>query len=372
MAQGCPVADTGPVTLGTRCRLTGLLTLAAVLAAPLITPAGATAVAGTPSTIVVAWGTQSSVTRGTSVRVTGTIAPNVEQRTVELQRDVPGSAWAAVSRQVVPAASGGGFSFTLPTSYYGSFRFRVFAAASATEDPATSDTHALEVNPPYTPRGKAASHSFLVRPLARWNPCARIDYRVNDARARAGALRDVKQAVLRIRHATGLNLVYAGRTSKVPTGKVGDRYPSGTELVIAWARPAATNMLGAGSTAAGRGGPVYSSGYVDGAGDLTYLIKQGGVVLNANLNSRIRNGFGTGQTRGELLMHEIGHALGLGHTSARGQIMYRTLQPGIARFEAGDLAGLNRLGAQQGCLVRASSRSAARAEPPREWISVSP
>lgn len=153
----------------------------------------------------------------------------------------------------------------------------------------------------------------------------------------------------------------------MPAGGTGDRYPAGTELVIAWARPAATSMLGAGATVAGKGGPVWTSGYEDGAGEPTLRIKQGGVVLNPSPNSRIADGFGKGQTRSELLMHEVGHALGLGHTDAPGQIMFPKPQEGIARFEAGDLAGLNRLGAEDGWLVPASSRSAARSGTPRLW-----
>lgn len=357
------------MTLGTHRRLTGLLALATLLVAPIVPATGATSLAGAPSTIVMAWAPEEPevVTRGADVTVTGSIAPNLEARTVQLQRSVPGG-WATLSSKVVPAATAS-FSFALPTGYYGSFTFRVVSPASATEDSATSTTtHRLEVRPSYDPAGQTSRYSLLVNnPIARWNPCSRIDYRVNDARARAGALADVKAAILRIRYATGLNLRYAGKTTKVPAGGTGDRYPAGTELVIAWARPAATNMLGAGATVAGRGGPVYSSGYEDGAGNPTYQIRQGGVVLNANLNSRIRAGFGKGQTRGELLMHEVGHALGLGHTDARGQIMYPTLQERIARFEAGDLAGLNRLGAEDGCLVRASARAATRSGTPRLW-----
>lgn len=102
------------MTLGIHRRLTGLLALAAALVAPLVARTGAAALAGAPSTIVIDWGTESSVVRGSQVTVTGTLLPNVEDRTVQLQRDVPGSAWATLSEKVVPATSGGSFSFTLP------------------------------------------------------------------------------------------------------------------------------------------------------------------------------------------------------------------------------------------------------------------
>jgi hypothetical protein len=49
-------------------------------------------------------------------------------------------------------------------------------------------------------------------------------------------------------------------------------------------------------------------------------------------------------------MHEIAHAAGLDHTMSRAQVMYPVMQPGLARFGAGDLAGLAKVGARQGCI----------------------
>jgi len=75
----------------------------------------------------------------------------------------------------------------------------------------------------------------------------------------------------------------------------------------------------------------------------------GGVVVDAG--ARLSGGFGKGKTIGALLLHEIGHAMGLDHAGATSQIMYPSLQSGFrGRYEAGDLAGLHALGAEQGCL----------------------
>ena len=54
---------------------------------------------------------------------------------------------------------------------------------------------------------------------------------------------------------------------------------------------------------------------------------------------------------GPVLMHEVGHIMGIAHVGDQGQVMYPTIHPGGPRsYGEGDRAGLRAAGAASGCL----------------------
>lgn len=210
--------------------------------------------------------------------------------------------------------------------------------------------------------GSAKSYAFMSQSngdslIARWNPCGgAIDYRVNLDRAPKNSLPEVKTAFSRISAATGLTFRYAGTTSVIPQAEKGynGKYPAGTEIVIAWVNPGKhSKWLPSGARELGMGGGGWQSAYTAGGGSALRMV-EGAVVLNAPSVAKMKRGFGAagGGTTGAVLMHEIGHAMGLAHPKQddRSQIMYHTITSKKAVWGAGDLAGFAKIGKKAGCV----------------------
>ena len=201
--------------------------------------------------------------------------------------------------------------------------------------------------------------------VVRWAPCITnstgththyITYRVNTAGV-STRVRLVQRALAKVTAASGLQFHYLGQTSYIPHNAVihyatGDkvvfdaaqeRAKTGAELVIAWASPSASNLLnpyeaGVG-TVSWSGNPASQLRIVEGA-----VVMKRGVHLLA--------GFTNGASVGALLMHELGHAVGLEHVTTSSQIMYPVVGTWTrAYYHSGDIAGLRRVGRPAGCMT---------------------
>ncbi|MCZ3389926.1 MAG: matrixin family metalloprotease [Actinomycetia bacterium] len=204
----------------------------------------------------------------------------------------------------------------------------------------------------------------------RWNPCQpAVTFAVNaklaggTASARDAAVADTRAAFKRVSNRTGIPFSFAGRTAEIPTnGKDqswSDRQKS-AEIVVAWVNQSRakfrTNLMsdGDGGYPSGVGGWMMRA-WTNSDGNWQAAIGRGFVVLNAAHNSTYKAGFGSGVTRGALLLHEIGHVVGLGHVGSTAEIMYPTmLDRQYSRYKTGDRAGLSRVGKSLGCISGAS------------------
>lgn len=184
----------------------------------------------------------------------------------------------------------------------------------------------------------------------RWNPCSPVYYVTNLTSAPSYASAELQSAVGQISRATGILFVNRGATTTFPAGG-GDISAGGQAgpVVIAWADSAQSAKIGfpagaTGADAVARTEPIAAVDQSTGHG----VYVTGTVLIGAGAG-RLPQGFGPGG-QGVLLLHELGHLMGLANVSTPGQIMdTNVLSTSTAKLGSGDLAGLKRLGTASGC-----------------------
>lgn len=174
-----------------------------------------------------------------------------------------------------------------------------------------------------------------------WSPCRAIHYVVRAAHAPAGGASMLRDAFSRLSAATGLTFVSDGATDEGPVedrpayqpDTYGDRW---APVLIAWATKAEVPDFGV--DIIGEAGPVTMS---TPGGASTYVT--GVVFLDAaTMSEAVRAGLS--KQMEAVVLHELGHLVGLAHVDDPQQLMFPRAQTKVATYGAGDLAGLAALG----------------------------
>lgn len=157
----------------------------------------------------------------------------------------------------------------------------------------------------------------------------------------------MQTAIERVAETSGLPLVFKGSTTVLPTssnqrGMPGDasyHAPLDRDITVAFSRSGVTDVLPGGSVA-GIGG-AYSWTLTTGDWNEAfygYAVFDEQVMANLPSNQRVA-----------IYMHEIGHALGLGHYDDARQVMRSTILNTSTFWGNGDSFGLGVVGTRSSC-----------------------
>jgi hypothetical protein len=173
-----------------------------------------------------------------------------------------------------------------------------------------------------------------------FSSCRTLRIVINDKLRPAAAYGLVEEAVAEVSKASGLTMTVIGPTDEVSNPNRASqqgRYGLGwAPILIGWTTPEVIPQLA--GNPIGRGGP---RGVTETATRQSYYVT-GQVYLDTPALERLLRRGHKDQVRA-VIMHELGHVLGLAHVGSPYELM-SSHNYGLTRFGPGDLAGLARLG----------------------------
>jgi hypothetical protein len=161
------------------------------------------------------------------------------------------------------------------------------------------------------------------RPVV-WRTCDAIQVLVNPGPGGASAFAEIRAAFDEAASFSGLRFDLRRDDALVPqanwavSGSVAS-YGSPPPVLVAWVDPSQTDLLREGVAGAAVANPLrLRTG--------RHLVT-GAVALDASQYDDFLAGAGAGKTRRNLLLHEIGHLLGLDHVDDHAALMYTVVGP---------------------------------------------
>lgn len=256
-----------------------------------------------------------------------------------------------VFRAEAPAARG------LARLRTGNLKVRVAKAGTTTAQttgpviPAGEGYDAAEGLPAgYVGAGSTSDWSYLFDTLpdrfgSRWDPCTVITWSYNPSGEAYDALPDVKRAFAKIAGVSGLRFLYVRDQEDYRyLGSDEDLDGMPEKMVVGWA--SASEFADLYGATVGIGG---GSAHLVAGADVDLQLFQGYLTLDNDQSIALAPGFNS-QGWGQVMMHEILHALGLGHAKGGNQLMYGAASSQNYQFGAGDITGMTTVGSAASCL----------------------
>lgn len=337
----------GSVTVMHRSIRTPALAAAAMLSTGALTFSllAAPAEAAPRRTRVSASLTATASNPGGSVAMTGYVKDKGKhRRAVVLEQKIAGG-WRKVTK--TKSDRSGAYALTVRTDWFYSSKLRTRVKKTRKLRGATSRARRMQVVPAYVPLGSPSSWVKISPQGQRYNPCRTITYGINTSRATPDpgtVTLGIQNALALVAQATGVRFTFVGETAAKPFDKKFRR--KDPTMVFAFTTDAET-PLDLGPSIAARGGADRTRWARDARGKRIAQTINGGILYDLNDTATM-----TAAQFEQLTLHEVGHAMGLGHVGPTDQYM----TPGAElynlplSYQAGDLKGLSKMGLQAGCV----------------------